>query len=143
MFEFFQEAYLESKGVDMVSAQKQRKEKYRLSRLSYFLFSPKTKILVYVFGALYVAFAVYGMYGALHGDSDTAALRVLRYALLIAVDLFVCVCLAVSKYQMDGIVVERKKDIPLFVKRIEIAAACGIVVFIAVIMLSAITLPLL
>jgi hypothetical protein len=137
MFEFFRDAVDEFKGVDMVSAQKQRREGYKRARNSYFIFSPKSRIGIYLLAGLYLAITIYGLYRlARHGEehAQDSVMQIARAVAQSVVAAGVCLCLIVSKHMMDDIVVERKQDIPPHVKKLEIGAVAGIAFFVLILM---------
>lgn len=100
MFDFFRDMALELCGVDSENAEKQRKEKREAKRKDRFIFSQSVKVLVYVFGILYLivggfTISVAKTNGALN------ALMILRFVALTLLDVSSIVCLATGKKKAE------------------------------------------
>jgi len=144
MFDFFKDAYLESKGVDVAAAKAQQREQERRARLSYYIFSPKSRTTVYVIALLFCVVAGLGIYqlsSAVPAPAD-ALPRLLRYILQLLLALGVCACLIVSSFLLADVEVESKKDIPSAIKRLELTAAIGIVIFVVITMFAGLLAPM-
>ena len=100
MFDFFRDIALELSGVDSKDAERQRKEKQEEKRKDRFIFSHGVKVLVYIFGVLYLitgatAITVAKTNGALN------ALMILRFIALTLLDVSSVVCLATGKKKAE------------------------------------------
>lgn len=54
MFDFFKEAYLESKGLDVEKIKAEKISGREMKKKDKFIFSGNTKIIVYIFGIIYL-----------------------------------------------------------------------------------------
>lgn len=111
MFDFFRDIILEASGIDPVAAAEVRSERKKAKKMERYIFSRGAKIIVFVFGVLYLVITWFSM--KVMKDSGTlSALYLIRYIFLIACDIASLVCLAIGK------------------KKAEVAALVLIVVFV-------------
>lgn len=100
MFDFFRDMALELCGVNSKDAEQQRKEKQEAKRKDRFIFSQSVKVLVYIFGVLYLivgatTISLAKVNGALN------ALMILRFIVLTLLDVSSLVCLATGKKKAE------------------------------------------
>lgn len=100
MFDFFRDIALELSGVDSKGAEQQRKDKLDEKRKDRFIFSKGAKVLVYIFGVLYlVAGATTISLAKTSGALN--ALMILRFIALTLLDVSSVVCLAIGKKKTE------------------------------------------
>ena len=100
MFDFFKEVYLEAKGVDVEALKAEKKKIKEEQKKNKFIFSRSSKIIIYVFGLVYLLIA--GLNIFLMKDFGGANVYyIMRFLFLSICDIAVLVCLAIGKKQTE------------------------------------------
>lgn len=100
MFDFFRDIALEMSGIDSKSAQEQREEKKEEKRKNRFIFSRSVKVIVFVFGVLYLVVA--GINVSIMKQSDSMEIAsLIRFAVLTICDIAAMVCLVVGNKKAE------------------------------------------
>ena len=120
VFDFFRDMALELSGVDSEKAEREREEKRKIKKKNQFIFSAKSKIIIYAFGILYLVIGGINM-THLRGQERIAAL-ILKFVFLSAVDIAGLICLTMRK------------------RKTEIAALILIIIFVIVMYITTLLL---
>lgn len=100
MFDFFKEIYLEAKGVDVKALNDEKKREREEKKKNKLIFSTSTKIIIYVFGILYLFVA--GVSIVLLKESGSLDLyNVIRFIFISLCDIAALICLAVGKKKTE------------------------------------------
>lgn len=112
MFDFFRDIALEMNGIDSEHAEREREKIKRKKKEENFIFSRRTKVIIFIFGILYL------IIGAINityiKEQENIIPYVLKIVFLSAVDISGLICLATGK------------------RKAEVAALILIIVFMAV-----------
>jgi len=99
MLDFFRDAFLEHKGIDAAEAHKQRVEKREQAKLARFIFSKKSKVIIFAIVALFLPLAT----TQIVNNFGTDPITVLAHSVLLLIATTVCVCLLTGRKQGEVI----------------------------------------
>jgi len=110
MFEFFRDAINEVNGIDVKAAKHLKNEEYEREKLNRFIFSKKSKAIIFIIGISYFLYA--GMMIAMLINTGINPLYIIKYIILSMLDIIVCLCLLIGS------------------KKFEIVALIGVIIFL-------------
>ena len=99
MFDFFRDIALEASGIDSEAAEKERMKKKKIKRDNRFIFSKSVKIIVFIFGILYLILGAMSM--ATIGQQTNVVFKIVKFVFLSAVDISALVCLLTRKKKAE------------------------------------------
>lgn len=106
MFDFFRDIVLEAQGIDSSAAAKERSEKRKvkkfLKKKERYIFSKGVKVLVYVFGIMYLIIAGLGLL-AMKEAGILNVYHLIRSVFLVSCDIAALACLATGKKKAEVI----------------------------------------
>lgn len=104
MFDFLRDIVLEAQGIDSIAAAKERSErrevKKALEKKERFIFSKAVKVLVYIFGILYLIITGFGLL-AMKEAGVLSIYHLFRSIFLVGCDITAIVCLAIGKKKAE------------------------------------------
>lgn len=104
MFDFFRDIVLEAQGIDSSAAAKERSERQKeekmLRKKQRIIFSKGAKILIFIFGILYLIVAGFGIV-AMKQSMALNVYQLIRSITLISCDIAALICLIVNKKKAE------------------------------------------
>lgn len=100
MFDFFKDIYYELNGIDSNSIQEERRKKREEKRKERFIFSKSAKVIVFIFGILYLIVGIINM-TIMKENAAWNVVQIIRLMLLSICDIACLVCLSIGKKKTE------------------------------------------
>jgi len=91
MFDFFKDIIQEAGGIDTIKAKNQREEQKEIEKLSRYIFSSKSKLIILILGVLYIMFAALTI--AVSWNASNCIIPIAKCLTLSTFDIIACVAL--------------------------------------------------
>ena len=102
MFDFIKYVRDEINGIDTVVAEREMREKRLMEKQNRFIFTKRSKIIVALFGVLYLLVAIMGIYFIKTNNSPFMLL--VKYFILVTIDIVVLVSLCINNNKKAEII---------------------------------------
>lgn len=100
MFDFFKDVYYEIKGIDSSIVREEQKKKQLEAKKDRFIFSKSAKVLVFIFGILYLVMSMINI-AVMIESGEPSAIHIVRVVLLSLCDIACLICLAINEKKTE------------------------------------------